>query len=309
MSEAQLLEVPAPEAIDERAERLLRKRQRAAGRSLWRRPLSVVGLTIAAVWILAAILAPWISRYSPTATSSDLYGFPSSAHWFGTDELGRDVYARVVYGARVTLPLSIMLVALAATVGGILGGIAGYLGGIVDEVIMRLADLVFAFPTIILAMAVAAALGPNLRNAVFAIIIVSWPLYARVTRSLVLAARELDYVQASRLLGAPGREALVIEILPNIAGPIAALAMLELGNAVLWLAGLSFLGLGAQPPTAEWGAMVSEGAQSFDRWWIGTFPGLAIFTAVMAFNFIGDSLRDVLDPRVARSAIQRSDDA
>ena len=138
-------------------------------------------------------------------------------------------------------------------------------------------------------MAVAAALGPNLRNAVFAIIIVSWPLYARVTRSLVLAARELDYVQASRLLGAPGREALVIEILPNIAGPIAALAMLELGNAVLWLAGLSFLGLGAQPPTAEWGAMVAEGAQSFDRWWIGTFPGLAIFTAVMAFNFIGDA--------------------
>ena len=152
-----------------------------------------------------------------------------------------------------------MLVALAATVGGILGGIAGYLGGIVDEVIMRLADLVFAFPTIILAMAVAAALGPNLRNAVFAIIIVSWPLYARVTRSLVLAARELDYVQASRLLGAPGREALMIEILPNIAGPIAALAMLELGNAVLWLAGLSFLGLGAQPPTAEWGAMVLGG--------------------------------------------------
>jgi peptide/nickel transport system permease protein len=295
--------------VDGRAERALRRRQKAANRSIWRRPLSIVGLSIAAVWIFAAIFAPWISRYSPTATSPDLYAPPSAAHWFGTDELGRDVYSRVVYGSRVTLPLSIMLVVLAATFGSILGGIAGYFGRVADEGIMRLADLVFAFPTIILAMAVAAALGPNLRNAVIAIVIVSWPLYARVTRSLVLSHREMDYVHASRLLGAPGREALAVEILPNIASPIAALAMLELGNAVLWLAGLSFLGLGAQPPTPEWGAMVAEGAQSFNNWWIGTFPGLAILTAVMAFNFIGDSLRDVLDPRVARAGIQRSEDA
>jgi peptide/nickel transport system permease protein len=309
MSEAEAVDVAAADAVDARAEVALRKRQRAANRPGWRRPLTIVGLGIAAVWIVAAIFAPWLSRYSPNATSSDLFSPPSAAHWFGTDELGRDVYARVIYGSRVTLPLSIMLVALAATVGAVTGGIAGYLGGIVDEGIMRLADLVFAFPTIILAMAVAAALGPNLRNAVFAIVIVSWPLYARVTRSLVLSAREMDYVHASRLLGAPGREALAIEILPNIASPVAALAMLELGNAVLWLAGLSFLGLGAQPPTAEWGAMVSDGAQNFNDWWIGTFPGLAIFTAVMAFNFIGDGLRDLLDPRVARAAIQRNEDA
>jgi peptide/nickel transport system permease protein len=201
-----------------------------------------------------------------------------------------------------------MLVALAATIGATLGGIAGYFGGIIDEVIMRVADLVFAFPTIILAMAVAAALGPNLRNAVLAIVVVSWPLYARVTRGLVLSAREMDYVLASRLTGASAREALVVEILPNIVGPVAALAMLELGNAVLWLSGLSFLGLGAQPPNPEWGAMISSGTQAFDRWWVGTFPGLAILTAVVAFNFIGDSVRDALDPQVAR-AIRRNERA
>ena len=200
MSEAQLLEVSAPEAIDERAERL---RAAAARRrpSLWRRPLSVVGLTIAAVGSWRRFWRPGSAatarrRPRPTCTG------PRLGALFRDRRPRAGRFARVVYGARVTLPLSIMLVALAATVGGVLGGIAGYLGGIVDEVIMRLADLVFAFPTIILAMAVAAALGPNLRNAVFAIIIVSWPLYARVTRSLVLAARELDYVQASRLLGA-----------------------------------------------------------------------------------------------------------
>ncbi len=310
MSDVQVIDVSSSDAVlDSRAERALAKRQRAANRSIWRRPLSIIGLGIAAVWVIAAIFAPWISPYSPIATSPDLFAPPSAAHWFGTDELGRDVFSRVIYGSRVTLPLSIMLVALAAAIGGTLGGIAGYLGGIVDEAIMRLADLVFAFPTIILAMAVAAALGPNLRNAVLAVVVVSWPLYARVTRSLVLSAREMDYVQASRLLGAPGREALTIEILPNIASPVAALAMLELGNAVLWLSGLSFLGLGAQPPTPEWGAMVADGTQNFNAWWIGTFPGLAIFTAVMAFNFIGDSVRDVLDPRVARAVVpQRSED-
>jgi ABC-type dipeptide/oligopeptide/nickel transport system permease subunit len=293
---------------DARDARLLRKHQRAATRSLWRRPLAIVGLTIAASWILAAIFAPWLTKYGPLEQGGPLYDAPSSAHWFGTDELGRDVYSRVIYGSRITLPLALMLVALAASIGAVLGGIAGYFGGLVDEVIMRLADLVFAFPAIILAMAVAAALGPSLRNAVFAIVVVAWPLYARVTRGLVLSAREMDYVLASRLMGASGRETLAVEILPNIGGPVAVLAMLELGNAVLWLSGLSFLGLGAQPPEPEWGAMISTGAQAFDRWWIGTFPGLAILTAVVAFNFIGDSVRDALDPQVAR-ILRRSENA
>jgi peptide/nickel transport system permease protein len=259
----------------------------------------MIGLTIAAFWIVAAITAPWITSFEPLQQSAAVYAPPSSKHWFGTDELGRDIFSRVIHGSRITLPLAVMLVALAVTFGGVLGGIAGYVGGVGDEVIMRLADLVFAFPAIILAMAVAAALGPNLRNAVIAVVVVSWPIYGRVTRSLVLAAREMDYVLASRLMGASRRDALGRDILPNIAGPVAVLAMLELGNAVLWLAGLSFLGLGAQPPDPEWGAMVRGGALAFDNWWVGTFPGLAILTAVLAFNFLGDSLRDLLDPQTA----------
>jgi peptide/nickel transport system permease protein len=286
--------------VEARSDRALLKKQRRAKRSPWRRPLTAVGLAMIVAWALAAVLAPWITRYDPLQQGGAIYAGPSTAHWFGTDELGRDMFSRVIHGARITLPLAIMLVALACTIGALLGGIAGYLGKVVDEVIMRLADLVFAFPTIILAMAVAAALGPSLRNAVLAVIVVAWPIYARVTRGLVLSAREMDYVLASRLTGASVRETLATDVLPNIAGPVAVLATLELGNAVLWLSGLSFLGLGAQPPDPEWGAMVASGAQAFNHWWVGTFPGLAILTVVLAFNFVGDSLRDALDPQFAR---------
>jgi peptide/nickel transport system permease protein len=170
---------------------------------------------------------------------------------------------------------------------------------------MRIADIFFSFPTIILAMAVAAALGPSLQNAVLAIVVVSWPMYARVVRSLVLGARDTDYVAASRLLGGSARRTLTVDILPNILGPVAVLALLELGDAVLWLCGLSFLGLGAQPPTAEWGAMISDGALNFNRWWLGVFPGVAILTVVLAFNFIGDSLRDALDAQTNRTLGRR----
>jgi peptide/nickel transport system permease protein len=296
-----VVETPA----DTRAEQTLRRHQRAATRSLLRRPLTITGLAILVGWVLAALLAPWITKYGPLEQSQQLYAPPSTQHWFGTDELGRDVYSRVIYGSRITLPLAAMLVVLACTIGAILGGIAGYFGRVLDEAVMRVADLVFAFPTIILAMAVAAALGPSLRNAVLALVVVAWPLYARVTRGLVLSAREMDYVLASRLTGASARQALAVDILPNVTGPVAVLATLELGTAVLWLSGLSFLGLGAQPPTPEWGAMVAAGALAFNHWWVGTFPGLAILTAVLAFNFVGDSLRDALDPRVART-IRRS---
>jgi peptide/nickel transport system permease protein len=195
----------------------------------------------------------------------------------------------------------VLVVVLVTLIGSVLGAVAGYFGRVADEIIMRGADLVLAFPAIILAMAVAAALGPTMRNAVIAIVVVAWPLYARVTRSLVLAVRELDYVLASRLTGASSARALRSEVLPNIVGPVAVLAMLEVGTAIIWLAGLSFLGLGAQPPTPEWGAMVAAGATAFNYWWVGTFPGLAILTAVLAFNFIGDALRDALDPEVSRT--------
>jgi peptide/nickel transport system permease protein len=256
-------------------------------------------MTLAAAWILVAIFVPWIAPYDPLAQTSRLFAEPSAAHIFGTDELGRDVLSRVLWGSRLSLPLAFFLVAAALAVGGLLGGIAGYFGGWVDEVVMRATDLVFAFPTIILAMAVTAALGPSLRNAVLAVVVVFWPSYARVVRGLVMSLGQSDYVNAARLLGASSRRALVVDVLPNVAGPVLVLATLDLGNAVLLLAGLSFLGLGAQPPTPEWGSMVNTGTQFFQRWWMGTFPGFAILSAVLAFNFLGDSLRDALDPRTS----------
>jgi len=280
---------------------LARRRRRLRVPAAWRQPLAVTGLAVVGAWLVIAIFAPLIGPDNPLAQNFGILAAPSSAHWFGTDELGRDVLSRVLSGARVTLPLSVLLVVIAMLIGAVLGGFAGFLGGWADVALMRLADLFFAFPGIILALAVAAALGPQLRNAVIAVVAVSWPSYARLVRSLVLAARTAPYVVASRMLGASGWRVLFTDIRPNVAGPVLVLAALDLGNAVLLLSGLSFLGLGAQPPTAEWGAMVAEGTQNFNDWWVGVFPGLAILTVVLAFNFIGDALRDALDPRTARA--------
>jgi ABC-type dipeptide/oligopeptide/nickel transport system permease subunit len=280
---------------------LARRRRRLRVPAAWRQPLAVTGLAVVGGWVVIAIFAPLIGPDNPLAQNFGILTAPSSAHWFGTDELGRDVLSRVLAGSRVTLPLSVLLVVIAMLIGAVLGGIAGFLGGWADVALMRLADLFFAFPGIILALAVAAALGPQLRNAVIAVVAVSWPSYARLVRSLVLTARTTPYVVASRMLGASGWRVLFTDIRPNVAGPVLVLAALDLGNAVLLLSGLSFLGLGAQPPTAEWGAMVAEGTQNFNDWWVGVFPGLAILTVVLAFNFIGDALRDALDPRTARA--------
>lgn len=294
MSEPQV-PVPEDELVDEVSG------PRVTYRSAWLQPLALTGMAIALFWVLVAVFAPLLAPSEPLAQDFARYQPPSAEHWFGTDAVGRDVLSRVMHGARITLPLAFILVMLSVTVGGIIGGVSGYVGGRTDEVLMRVADLVFAFPTIILAMAVAAALGPSLTNAVLALVVVFWPPYARVVRGLVLSVKESEYVKASRLLGASAGRSLLRDILPNIVGPVLVLAMLELGTAVLLLSGLSFLGLGARPPNPEWGAMVAEGARAFDRWWVGTFPGLAILTAVLAFNFIGDSLRDALDPRTARA--------
>jgi peptide/nickel transport system permease protein len=264
-----------------------------------RRPLALIGLTIGLAWFVIAIAAPLIAPYDPLAQEFELFQPPSRDHLFGTDELGRDVFSRVIYGSRLSIPLAILLVALATLLGGVLGALAGYFRSWVDPVVMRCTDLVFAFPAIILAMVVTASLGPNIRNAVLAIVIVAWPAYARVVRGLVLSLGDSEFVQASRLLGSSSRRALVRDILPNVAGPVVVLATLDLANAILLLAGLSFLGLGAQPPDPEWGSMVAVATQYFQYWWMGTFPGLAIFSAVIAFNFLGDSLRDWLDPRGA----------
>ena len=275
-------------------------RRRVRVPAAWRQPLAVVGTAIAIAWIVVAILAPLIAPHDPLAQNAAPAQSPSLHHLFGTDELGRDVLSRVIYGSRVSLPIALALVALAMTIGSIVGSIAGYFRGFADGLLMRSADLVFAFPPIILAMVVAAVLGRGLFNAALAIVVVAWPSYARVVRGLVLSVGDSEYVQTARLLGATSRRALVRDVLPNVAGPVLVLATLDLANAILLLSGLSFLGLGAQPPKAEWGSMVAEGTQYFQWWWIGTFPGLAIFTVVLAFNFIGDSLRDVFDPRTAR---------
>jgi peptide/nickel transport system permease protein len=265
--------------------------------SVWLQPLAVVGMVLAGAWLLVAVLAPWLSPYDPLDQAAKLYQPPSPAHLFGTDELGRDVFSRVLWGARVSIPLAVLLVSLAFLIGGTLGALAGYLGGWVDEVVMRAADLVFAIPTILLAMAVVAALGAGLLHAVLAVVVVSWPGHARVVRSLVRTTMESDYVAVARLLGASAVKALAIDVLPNVAGPVIVLAALDVGNAILLLSGLSFLGLGARPPAAEWGSMVSTGAQHFESWWMGVFPGLAIASVVLAFNFLGDSLRDAFDPQ------------
>jgi peptide/nickel transport system permease protein len=289
------LDPTPPEAVD------LGRRRRLSLPAVWRRPLAVTGTVVVALWVLVAIFAPLLAPADPLGQKFPILAAPSGDHWFGTDELGRDVLSRVLYGARLTVPLSVLLVVAAMVIGAVLGGLAGFFGGWVDSVIMRVADLVFAFPGIILALAIAAALGPELRNAVIAVVIVSWPSYARLVRSLVLSARGSQYVIASRLLGASGLRTLFVDVRPNAAGPVLVMTALDVGNAVLLLSGLSFLGLGAQPPTAEWGAMVAGGAQNFNDWWVGMFPGLAILTVVLAFNFIGDVLRDTLDPRTARA--------
>jgi peptide/nickel transport system permease protein len=268
-------------------------------------PLAVVGATLAVAWFVVAAFAPYLAPHDPLAQTFEPFASPSREHLFGTDELGRDVFSRVIYGARISLPLGLLLVVLATTVGGVLGLLAGYFRGWTDGVVMRTTDLVFAFPAIILAMVVTAALGRGLTNAVLALVIVAWPSYARVVRSLVLSVGESEYVWATRLLGASARRTLVREVLPNVVGPVLVIATLDVGNAILLLSGLSFLGLGAQPPDAEWGSMVATGTQYFQFWWMGTFPGLAIFTAVVAFNFMGDSLRDVFDPRTARESRER----
>ena len=279
--------------------RRLRRRRRAFVRPAWRQPLAITGAVIAVAWFIIAIFAPLIAPYNPLAQNFVPSQPPTAAHWFGTDELGRDVLSRVIFGARTSVPIALLLVGLAGIIGGTIGALSGYFRGVVDSVFMRIVDLVFAFPPIILAMVVTAVLGRGLRNAALAIVVVAWPSYARVVRGLVLSVGDSEYVQSARLLGASSRRALFRDVMPNVAGPVLVLATLDLGTAILLLSGLSFLGLGAQPPHPEWGSMVADGAQYFQWWWMGTFPGLAIFTAVLAFNFLGDSLRDVFDPQTS----------
>ncbi len=259
-----------------------------------------LGVVICVMWVLVAIFAPLISPYDPV-TDQDMAGrfqAPSGEHWFGTDSLGRDVFSRVLYGTRISLTAGAITVLISFAIGMLYGGIAGYVGGAVDDVMMRFSEMVQSFPPLILAMVIAAALGPNITNSVFAMSIIWWPNYARLTRSIVIATRENDYITAAKLMGASHFRILFKEILPNCIGSMIVMCTVDLGNAILMFSGLSFLGLGVAPPTAEWGAMVSEGVLNFNYWWISTFPGLAIFSVAIGANFIGDGLRDYLDPRM-----------
>ena len=261
-----------------------------------------LGVVLFFAWILVAIFAPIIAPHSPT--DGDLafqYLPPSADYWFGTDELGRDVFSRVLYASRVSLTASLVTVLISFGVGIFFGGLAGYIGGVVDDVMMRFSEMIQSFPPLILAMVIAAALGPNISNSILAMAVIWWPNYARLTRSIVISLKSNDYVTASRVLGATHTRILTQEILPNSIGSLIVMCTLDLGNAILMFSGLSFLGLGVQPPTPEWGAMVSDGVRDTAKWWVSTFPGLAIFSVAIAANFIGDGLRDYLDPKMRRT--------
>lgn len=271
-------------------------------RWLSRNPLGAAGALIIAGWLVVLVIGPDIAPhpYRQVDVTARLKP-PSAAHYFGTDALGRDVFSRVLIGTRVSLPSGFAVVVIAGVVGTLYGGVAAYAGSRAEEVMMRLTDLFLSFPPLILAMAIAAALGKGVTNTIVAMALVWWPKYARLARSLVLVQRSLEYVEAAHALGQGGGRTLLRHIVPNAIGPVVVLLALDVGNSMITFAGLSFLGLGVVPPTPEWGAMVSEGQVLIEQWWVSAFPGLAIFTVVVGFNFLGDTLRDWLDPRAPRA--------
>ncbi len=266
---------------------------------LWRRNrLMVIGTGIIIGLLLVAALAPLLATHNPYEQILGSRLLPPSAHHlFGTDSLGRDIYSRVLFGARVTLTIALLVAAISTPLGVVIGIFAGYLGGAVDEVLMRFADVFLAFPRLILAIAFAAALGPGVENAILAIAIAQWPTYARLARAETLNVRNNDYIQAMRVLGAGKLRIMAGYIAPMTLSSIIVRMSLDMGTIILTAAGLGFLGLGAQPPMPEWGLMVSDGRQFLvDQWWVSTLPGLAILAVVMGFNLLGDGIRDVLDP-------------
>jgi len=275
-------------------------RSRAARRFL-RDPGAVVGAGLVLLLMLLAAFAPLLAGDPLAQNLAERLQAPSGVHPFGTDQLGRDVFARVLWGSRISLAIGFLVVALSLTVGAFVGLVAGVLGGVWDDLLMRLTDIFLAFPALILAMAISAALGPNLTNVMVAVAAVSWPTYARLMRAQVLSLRGLEFVAAARALGAAQGRIAWRHLLPNSVAPLLVQASFDVGGAILTAAGLGFIGFGAQPPTPEWGAMVSE-TRNFisEAPWASTAPALAILTTVLAFNLLGDGVRDVLDPRGRR---------
>ena len=269
-------------------------------RALVSNPAALAGLIIIVVLVLMAILAPLLSGdISPIAQDlAKRLSPPSSEHWFGTDELGRDIYSRTIHGARVTLTIVMLVSVVVAPVGLAVGTLAGYLGGWTDAVLMRITDIFLAFPRLVLALAFAAALGPGIENAVIAISLTAWPPYARIARSETVSIAKSDFILAAVMQGASTWRILFKHIVPLCLSSVIIRLTLDMAGIILTAAGLGFLGLGAQPPTAEWGAMVSAGREVIlDQWWVATIPGIAIFIVSLGFNLLGDGLRDVFDPK------------
>ncbi|MBI3733885.1 MAG: ABC transporter permease [Chloroflexi bacterium] len=268
--------------------------------ALLRSPLTIAGLALMAVFVACALTASVLAPYDPIKQFlSQRLKPPSPEHWMGTDQLGRDLFSRMLFGAQISLTIGVGVVAPVAVFGTILGLVAGYAGGLLDEILMRVTDVFLAFPPLILAMAIAGALGPSLTNAMIAIAVVSWPVYVRLVRGQVLSLRQREFVEAARAIGASTPRILSQHLLPNLLAPLLVQATFDLGGTILIAAGLSFIGFGAQIPTPEWGVMISDGRKYVTTQpWLPLFPGLAILVTVAAFNLIGDGLRDALDPRL-----------
>ena len=270
---------------------------------LWRKnKLAMVGSAIILAFIIVAIFAPYLSPYDPYEQNLDnRLAPPSWEHPLGTDQFGRDILSRIIWGTRVELKIIFLVTVISTTIGTVIGIVAGYFGGVVDEVLMRITDMFLAFPSLVLAMAFAAALGPSLTNAIIAISLVSWTVYARLVRAETMKIKNMPYIEAVKALGAGTFRILFLHILPMTVSPILVQMTLRMGTIILAAAGLGFLGLGAQPPIPEWGAMVSDGRlYMMNAWWISTFSGLAIALVVLGFNLLGDGIRDIMDPRLRR---------
>jgi len=264
-----------------------------------RNPLAVIGLLIILALIVCAAFAPLLAPFTPDTLDLDhRLAPPGAGHWLGTDELGRDLASRIIHGSRITLFIVILVAVISAPIGLVLGAVAGYAGGWLDAVLMRLTDIFLAFPRLVLALALAAALGPGIENAVIAIAVTAWPVYARVARAEALVVRGSDYVAAARLQGAPAWRIVRRQVMPMCLNSLIVRVTLDMAGIILTAAGLGFLGLGAQPPAPEWGAMIAAGRPYlFDQWWLVAVPGAAIVIVSLGFNLLGDGLRDVLDPR------------
>ncbi|WP_285726771.1 ABC transporter permease [Psychromicrobium xiongbiense] len=273
-------------------------------RLLLRNKLSVIGLAFVLFWTLGSFIVPLISPYGADQTAvGPLLKPPSGEHWFGTDNYGRDILTRVFVGGQASLWMGLIAVGISILIGVPLGGIAGFFGGRTGNIIMRVMDVMLAFPSLVLAMAIAASLGPGMFSAMIAVGVVGIPEFARIMFSQTQSLRERDFVEAGRSIGLTNLQILARHVVPNAMAPILVRTTLGLGYAILTAASLSFIGLGAQPPTAEWGVMISDGRGYIisGEWWMTTFSGLAIATSILGFNLLGDSLRDVLDPRLRRS--------